>query len=51
MNPLLMAVISAVLHLKRTCPKCHHRQVVPSDKKRETVRCQSCGADIPPRKS
>jgi ribosomal protein S27E len=50
MNPLFQAVISTVLRLKRTCPKCKRDQVVPASKKLENVRCKLCGADIPPRK-
>jgi len=49
MNPF-MAVVSSILHLKRTCPVCHRDQVVPASKKRETVPCKFCGAKIPPKK-
>jgi|GEM_PF-582946 len=51
MNPLFMGIIATVLHLVRTCPKCRHRQIVSTKKKRDTVRCKRCGSDIPPRKS
>jgi ribosomal protein S27E len=51
MNPIFAAVTAALLHLKRTCPNCNRRQVVPVDKRKETVRCQFCGAAIPPHRS
>ena len=49
MNPLI-AVISVILHLKRTCPVCKRDQVVPASKRIRTVPCKFCGADVPPRK-
>ena len=51
MNPYIIStVIGAILGLKRTCPVCKRDQNVPAGKKRESVRCKFCGADIPPRK-
>ena len=51
MNPLLMStVVSSILGLKRTCPKCKKDQVVPSSKRKKTVRCKFCDDNIPPRK-
>jgi ribosomal protein S27E len=38
------------LRRKRRCPKCGKEQVVPREKRRETVRCIACGADVPPPK-
>ncbi|MDD4649784.1 MAG: hypothetical protein PHO79_07205, partial [Desulfoplanes sp.] len=32
------------------CLQCNHSQIVPANKKFETVRCVHCGADIPPKK-
>ena len=49
MNPF-MAVVSVILHLKRTCPVCRRDQVVPASKRSQTVPCKFCGADVPPRK-
>ncbi len=51
MNPYIISgVIGAVLRLKRICPKCKRNQIVPASKKRKSVRCKFCGADIPFRK-
>ena len=33
---------------KRKCPKCKKEVVVPREKARDTVRCGSCGTEIPP---
>ncbi len=40
--------ISDALLRKRRCPKCGKEQVVPREKRRETVRCVKCGNEIPP---
>jgi len=48
MSILFQAVISAILNLKRTCPKCGRDQIVPAGKRTETVACKFCGAHIPP---
>ena len=50
MNPILQAVMSTVIRLKRTCPQCKRDQVVPRSKRLERVPGTFCGADIPPRK-
>ena len=51
MNPyFILGVIGAILGLKRTCPKCKRDHIVPASKKRKSVHCKFCGADIPPRK-
>ena len=50
MNPIFVVAISSILRLKRVCPKCKRDQVVPASKRRESVRCKFCGADLPPRK-
>jgi len=48
MNPLFTsAIVSTIIGLKRTCPKCRRVQVVASNRKRESVRCKFCEADIP----
>lgn len=49
MNPyFISSIIGTILGLKRTCPKCKKDQIVPSSKRRESVRYKFCGADIPP---
>ena len=51
MNPyFISSILGALRGIKRTCPKCGHSQVVPVDKRNQTVRCSHCGADIPPKK-
>jgi len=50
MNPIFAVVISSILRLKRSCPRCKRDQVVPASKRRESVHCKFCGADVPPRK-
>ncbi len=42
--------VGRMLHLKRTCPKCKRHQVVPHEKKHQTVRCKYCKTDILPKK-
>lgn len=42
------AVLSTMLALARVCPVCRRRQIVPSSRRRESVRCRGCGAQIPP---
>ncbi len=42
--------VGRLLHLKRICPKCKRHQVVPHEKKHQTVRCKYCKTDIPPKK-
>jgi len=41
------AIVSAILHLKRVCPKCGREQIVPLSKKHAPVPCKFCGAEIP----
>ena len=44
MNPYFVSVVIGVmLDLKRTCPKCMREQ---ARKRRESVHCKFCGADI-----
>jgi ribosomal protein S27E len=51
MNPYIIStIIGTIKGLRRTCPKCGHTQIVPADKKNQTVPCSHCGADIPPKK-
>jgi ribosomal protein S27E len=33
---------------RRSCPHCHHRQLVPVVVGSQAVRCRRCGAPIPP---
>ena len=42
------AILSTMLSLARTCPACRRRQIVPSSRKRRSVACRDCGAQIPP---
>ncbi len=41
------AIISALMHLKRVCPRCKRVQIVPVSKRRSTVSCKFCSAKIP----
>ncbi len=52
MSPVIFTPAAKVAmdKLKRVCPKCKKEQSVPRDKISETVRCSSCGAEVPPRK-
>ena len=52
MNPIFTWIIAHTTAdaLARRCPKCRRKQVVPKGKARETVRCEKCGADIPPKR-
>lgn len=34
--------------LTRWCPKCGRKQVVPEEKLRLEVKCERCGARVPP---
>jgi hypothetical protein len=51
-NPFAaMAVLMGnLLGLKKICPKCKRDQIVPKNKKHQSVRCKFCGGDIPPKK-
>lgn len=46
--PVIMAVLTALRGLKRTCLRCLEEQIVPKDEKQATVPCKFCGAAIPP---
>jgi ribosomal protein S27E len=48
MNPLFQAIFASVFHLTRQCPTCGHKQVVSQSRRRESVACKRCGAQIPP---
>jgi ribosomal protein S27E len=50
MNPIFQWIIehAKAEALARRCPRCRRRQIVPEAKAKETVRCEKCGADIPP---
>jgi len=52
MSPVIFTPAAKVAmdKLKRVCPKCKKEQYVPGDKVSETVKCASCGANMPPKK-
>ena len=41
------AIAGVYSALRRTCPNCGHRQVVPLSKRHESVTCKRCSAAIP----
>lgn len=45
-----LVTIQTILGLARTCDKCGNSQVVPSDKRHKTVKCERCGKELPPKK-
>lgn len=45
-----VGLVTAVA-LSRTCPTCGKVQVVPRQKKAETVPCTRCGTPIPPKET
>lgn len=55
MNPIFGWIIAGTAArttlemLTRWCPKCGRRQVVPEEKLRLKVKCQRCGAGVPPK--
>ena len=53
MNPLFFKVVVDRVKalLQRTCPACRQTHVVLASQIRHMVRCKSCGANIPPRKT
>jgi uncharacterized paraquat-inducible protein A len=49
MNPFaLLNVFQRLRAQARQCPVCKHRQVVPEAMRGQAVRCDKCGATIPP---
>ena len=49
MIPIFMAILGAISKQSlRKCPKCGKKQLVPQQKRRETVRCKVCGEEILP---
>ena len=49
MNPfVLLNVLQRISHQTRTCPACRHKQLVPKTRQDAEVRCDKCGALIPP---
>jgi len=50
MGYTLHSAISALLHLKRQCPKCGREQIVPASESEKTVACKFCHAPMPPPK-
>ncbi len=55
MNPIFAWIIAETTArttlemLTRWCPKCGRKQVVPKEKLTAVVRCERCGADVPPK--
>lgn len=49
MWPIISPLVT-IIALKRTCPRCGKSQVVPREKRHETVPCKHCGAPVPPEK-
>jgi transposase-like protein len=43
MNPLHMAIVSAVIGRKRRCPACGKEQVLGHPAKSGRFRCKKCG--------
>jgi hypothetical protein len=53
MNPIFQWILAhtiAKAHV-RECPKCHHKQIVPKGKTKESVPCASCDLPIAPKKA
>lgn len=52
MNPIFTWIVAHTpgQALARQCPKCRQQQIVAKDQKKEAVRCQNCGATIPPKR-
>ena len=53
MNPFAWIVAETVARTKlemltRWCPRCGRKQVVPEEKLTAAVRCEKCGAKVPP---
>jgi ribosomal protein S27E len=53
MNPLAWIIAETVARTKlemltRWCPRCGRKQVVPEEKLTAAVRCERCGATVPP---
>ena len=54
MIPILMWIIAETAAkttlemLTRRCPKCGRQQVVPKEKLMGAVKCERCGARVPP---
>ena len=55
MNPIFMWIIGETVArttlemLTRWCPKCGRKQVVPEEKLKSYIKCEQCGATVPPR--
>lgn len=53
MNPLAWIIAETVARTKlemltRRCPKCGRKRVVPEKKRTAAVKCERCGAMVPP---
>ena len=53
MNPFAWIIAETVVRTKlemltRRCRKCGRKQVVPEEKLNAAVRCERCGATVPP---
>jgi transcription elongation factor Elf1 len=46
----LAAILGTLLGLRRICPVCDKDQIVPTRKRRQTVKCKFCGSNLPPGK-
>jgi ribosomal protein S27E len=46
----IIAAISSVFHLTRTCLRCGRKQIVHRSESTKTVKCKFCGVDIPPKR-
>ncbi|WP_285906003.1 hypothetical protein [Pseudodesulfovibrio pelocollis] len=44
----LLSIFQRVRARARVCPVCGHRQVVSEERRAQAVRCDKCGAAIPP---
>jgi ribosomal protein S27E len=47
-NIFLASIMGTILHLKRRCLKCRREQVVKPSEMHKTVKCEFCGASMPP---
>lgn len=49
MSPYTRVILNTVMRaLRRECPRCGRKQLVPKARLRETVACEHCSAPIPP---
>lgn len=54
MNPIFMWTIAETVArttlemLTRWCPQCGREQVMPKEKLKSNIKCEQCGATVPP---